>query len=197
MSSQSCKHSSLKRRRSSRPACSTDDAAQDSSWPQQLAGRSTSVSYGAAIAQASQWLQQHRYAYLIAVCTSNNASWLTCVSCFRLTISALSVIDPKDSAAELLAKASGFRGAREMLQAHSKNSIAALSAEQWAQFKQLCNLRAQHMPVQVTRLDAILVLLCVLTSLFVAWHYTNKLPARTVVEHSSRACICAHTLHRI
>jgi hypothetical protein len=81
------------------------------------------------------------------------------ILCCRLQLFAVSVIDPKDSAAELLAKASGFRGAREMLQAHSKNSVASLTAEQWEEFQQLCSLRAQHMPVQVRAMLVLLNLL--------------------------------------
>ncbi|CAM9219651.1 unnamed protein product [Chrysoparadoxa australica] len=58
------------------------------------------------------------------------------------------VIDPKASAAELLAKALGYRGAKELLQAHSRQSQLPLSNSQAAYFQDLCQQRSRHVPVQ-------------------------------------------------
>ncbi|KAG5182369.1 hypothetical protein JKP88DRAFT_263201 [Tribonema minus] len=59
-----------------------------------------------------------------------------------------SVIEPEISAAELLAKATGYRGARELLQARLRAEPAALSPEQRHEFERLCRLRATRMPLQ-------------------------------------------------
>lgn len=59
------------------------------------------------------------------------------------------VVDPEPSAAELLAKAWGFRSPREMLAERPRLTKAALSSAEWDVLRQLCLKRAeQHAPVQ-------------------------------------------------
>lgn len=59
------------------------------------------------------------------------------------------VVDPEPSAAELLAKAAGFRSPQEMLAERPASAAAGLSALEWGTFAELCRKRAaEHVPVQ-------------------------------------------------
>lgn len=61
------------------------------------------------------------------------------------------VVDPEPSAAELLAKSSGFRSPQEMLRSRPATGAAELdlSAVQWETMRELCARRAaEHVPVQ-------------------------------------------------